>query len=94
MYLYKTGEDGEEHRVAYSRFSSTYRWTSPSGAMFYKEKLPSETSFRFCFLWRDDVTSETSRIPDDMFQWGYKVLGTGYEITTQTFDASDFTLKE
>ena len=79
-------------RVAQNWFSSNGRWTSPSGSLIYREKLDSDATYTLCFTFQDKIDPQPY-FSEGMFQWGYKVLGSGYEMIEHTFDTTDMILE-
>ena len=79
-------------RVAQNWFSSNGRWTSPSGSLIYREKLDADATYTLCFTYQDKIDPQPY-FSKGMFQWGYKVLGSDYNLTTHTFDSSDMILE-
>ena len=67
-------------------------WFTHTASLIYSEKNETEEdmSFKLCFYSKDNVAEMT--VAPNMFQWGYKILGSGYNLIEHRFDASDMTI--
>ena len=83
LFLMRNGTE----RVAQNWFSTYGRWSSPSGSLIYREKLAADASYKLCFTYQDKIDQNPVFSPG-MFQWGYKVLGSGHNISTHSFDTN------
>ena len=57
--------------------------------MIYSERNESEVdqSYNLCFMVKDKV--DEMFIKENMFQWGYKILGSNYNLVEHRFDGND-----
>ena len=76
--------------MAQSRFSTRDMWVSIGAALNYREKLDADATYTLCLTWSDQ-SDVITKFQSNMFNWGYKIRGAEYNLTSHDFTAGDLT---
>ena len=86
MWLYnQNDEEVARHEVSNHPEQSYFHH---SVALTHTEKVELDSAFTFCFMVADQGAL-VSILPNG-FEWGYKILGSEYNVTESDFDHTDF----
>ena len=71
---FTNAETSRQTFIAFNRFNHQV-------TLLYRKTVTEPTSFQFCVDLSSGIAG-TVRASPDFYQWGYKIYGTGYEVTT------------